>query len=257
MANATEPSWLLRDAGEKIAYFRDGHVTKGKTGAIWLGGFKSDMIGTKASELARWAKTRERALLRFDYFGHGQSSGDFKQGTISQWLADALAVMDQLTEGPQILIGSSMGAWISLLVALARPDRVKGLLLIAPAPDFTEALMWERYDESVRKTLVCDGIYLEPSDYGDPYEITLKLIEDGRQHLLLDAPIDLPIPVRILQGMKDTDVPWQHAMRLAEQLSGKDVQVRLTKAGDHRLSEPDDILRLTETLDGLLATIEA
>lgn len=257
MANMSDPSWLARDGGEKLAYFRDGNATEGKIGAVWLGGFKSDMIGTKATALADWAIAGNRSLLRFDYFAHGQSTGDFQQGTISRWREDALAVLDELTQGPQILIGSSMGAWISLLAALARPDRVKGLVLIAPAPDFTQKLMWDLYSDEVRETLVKTGLYLEPSDYGDPYEITLKLIEDGRKHLLLDAPIDLPIPVRILQGMADKDVPWQHAMRLAEQLSGSDIQVQLTKTGDHRLSEPDDIARLTETLDRLLSALEA
>lgn len=256
MADATQPSWLLRDDGEKIAYFRDGHATENQTGTIWLGGFKSDMTGTKASELARWANIQSRSLVRFDYFGHGQSSGDFRNGTISRWREDALTVLDTLTDGPQVLIGSSMGAWISLLVALARPDRIKGLVLIAPAPDFTQALMWNTYDDTVRATLEREGLYLEPSDYGDPYEITLKLIEDGRRHLLLEGPIPLSVPVRILQGMADTDVPWQHAMHLATQLSAPDVQVQMTKAGDHRLSDPDDIQRLTETLDRLLRSIE-
>ncbi len=251
MNTQTQVSFLARDQGEKLAYLQD--KAAGGTGFVWLGGFKSDMTGTKATALADWAATHQRSYTRFDYFGHGQSSGTFTDGTITRWRDDALAVLDELAAGPQVLVGSSMGAWIALLAALARPEQVKALVLIAPAPDFTEALMWEGFDETIRGTLRTEGIYRQPSDYDDePYEISYRLIEDGRQHLLLGGPIPLTLPVRILQGMADEDVPWRHAMLLAETLASEDVTVSLTKSGDHRLSEPDDIARLTETLDLLL-----
>ncbi len=254
MNTQTQVSFLSREPGEKLAYLQD--KAAGGTGIVWLGGFKSDMTGTKATALAEWAATRQRSYTRFDYFGHGQSSGRFTDGTITRWRDDALAVLDELAEGPQVLVGSSMGAWIALLAALARPGQVKALVLIAPAPDFTEVLMWEGFDETIRTTLRTEGIYRQPSDYDDePYEISYRLIEDGRQHLLLGSPIPLALPVRILQGMADEDVPWRHAMLLAETLASEDVTVSLTKNGDHRLSEPDDIARLTETLDRLLSDL--
>lgn len=254
MSTQTQVSFLARDPGEKLAYLQD--EAAGGMGIVWLGGFKSDMTGTKATALAEWAATRQRPYARFDYFGHGQSSGQFTDGTITRWRDDTLAVLDELAEGPQVLVGSSMGAWIALLAALARPEKVKALVLIAPAPDFTEALMWEGFDETIRATLRTEGIYRQPSDYDDePYEISYQLIEDGRQHLLLGGPIPLTLPVRILQGMADEDVPWRHAMLLAETLVSEDVTVSLTKSGDHRLSEPDDISRLTETLHQLLSDL--
>ncbi len=250
MSTQTQVSFLSRPDGEKLAYLQE-KGTDGNVGVTWLGGFKSDMTGTKATALAGWARARDRSYLRFDYFGHGQSSGRFVEGTISRWRDDALAALDELCEGPQILVGSSMGAWIALLAALARPTQVKALILIAPAPDFTEALMWDEFDETIRTTLRTEGVYRQPSDYDGPYEISFALIEDGRQHLLLGDTIPLTQPVRILQGMADEDVPWRHAMLLAETLTSDDVTVSLTKSGDHRLSEPDDIERLTKTLDKL------
>lgn len=259
MSSQPQPSFLPRPGiqsggPEKLAYVHDAPKNQG-IGVTWLGGFKSDMTGTKATSLADWAAAAGRGYTRFDYFGHGQSSGRFTDGTISRWRDDALAVLDEIATGPQVLIGSSMGAWIALLAALARPEQVKALVLIAPAPDFTEALMWAGFDETIRATLRSDGIYRQPSEYDEPYEISYNLIEDGRKHLLLGGDIPLTLPVRILQGMADADVPWRHAMLLADSLESDNVTVSLTKNGDHRLSEPDDIKRLTETLDGLLATL--
>lgn len=249
---------LARGDGESLAYQRaTPALPAGPTGLVWLGGFKSDMTGTKASALAEWATENRRAFLRFDYFAHGASSGDFRQATVGRWLDDALAAFDRLTSGSQVLVGSSMGGWMALLVALARPERVKALVLIAPAPDFTEELMWKGFSQEVRDTLQREGIYRRPSEYDDePYEITMKLIEEGRAHLLLDKKIPLTLPVRILQGMNDADVPWSHAMRLVEALQSEDVTITLTKAGDHRLSTPADIARLTREIGLLLGEIE-
>jgi pimeloyl-ACP methyl ester carboxylesterase len=240
---------FVRHDGETIAYLQ----RPGKTpGVIWLGGFHSDMQGTKAAALDEWAAKNGRAFLRFDYFGHGQSSGDFRHGTITRWRDDALAVLDELTHGPQVLVGSSMGAWIALLTAMMRTDRIAALLLIAPAPDFTERLMWERMPEEIRTQIREKGEWQGPSMYDDgPYPITLQLIEDGREHLLLGAPIEVQCPVHILHGMRDPDVPWAHATELAERLSGNPV-VTLTKNGDHRLSKPDDLALIERLLGELL-----
>jgi pimeloyl-ACP methyl ester carboxylesterase len=259
MTDQPEPKILLAPDGEKIAYCHDENMTgsaKRSVGAVWLGGFKSDMTGTKATTLAEWAEKTSRNYTRFDYFGHGQSSGQFVEGTISRWRADALAILDKIATGPQVLIGSSMGAWIALLAALARPDQVKGLVLIAPAPDFTEKLMWAGFDDNIRAQLQNEGVYRQPSDYDEPYEISYELIKDGRNHLLLDNCLELDLPIRILQGMNDPDVPWEHAMLLAEKLTSSDLTVSLNKKGDHRLSEPDDLRRLTNTLDEISARVE-
>jgi pimeloyl-ACP methyl ester carboxylesterase len=236
---------LLRDDGETIAYLRrDGKAP----GIIWLGGFHSDMQGTKAIALDRWAAQHGRAFLRFDYFGHGASSGSFRNGSISRWREDALAVIDRLSDGPQILVASSMGAWIALLAAKARPERMTGLLLIAPAPDFTERLIWARMPEITRRQILESGEWLRPSTYDDgPYPITRELIEDGRKHLLLDRAIDITCPIRIIQGMSDPDVPWEHALELAGRLTGNPV-VTLIKQGDHRLSTPGDLQRMERIL---------
>ena len=243
---------LVRADGETIAFLRRG----GKNpNVLWLGGFRSEMTGTKAEALDGWAQARGQSYLRFDYLGHGQSSGDFRKGAIGRWRDDALAVFDQLTDGPQILVGSSMGGWIALLLALARPERVKGLLLLAPAPDFTEDLLWAQLSADLRKQIVEEGEWLQPWGYGEePCPITRNLIEDGRNHLLLRAPISLSCPVRILQGMKDPDVPWQHAVRLMEHLSGNPV-LELVKEGDHRLSTPPDLQRMTEALESLISAV--
>jgi pimeloyl-ACP methyl ester carboxylesterase len=240
-------SELSRGAGEYIAYVR--HPGRGP-GIVWLGGFKSDMTGTKALALDRWASEQGRAFVRFDYFGHGASWGNFRHGTVTRWLDDTLAVLDRLTDGPQILIGSSMGGWLALLAALARP--VAGLLLIAPAVDFTEVLLWDSLDAAARTRILERGEWLRPSPYDpDPYPITRDLIEDGRKRLLLGKPLALDCPVRILQGMADPDVPWTHAMRLLDML-GPDTELTLIKGGDHRLSKPHEITLILRTLSGML-----
>jgi pimeloyl-ACP methyl ester carboxylesterase len=254
MTQASQPASPQRldtvDGGH-LAY----HRSPGKSpGVVFLGGYASDMTGTKAMALEAHVRDRGHAFLRFDYRGHGQSSGRFEDGTIGRWHADALAAFDDLTEGPQILVGSSMGGWIALLLARDRPQRVAGLVGIAAAPDFTEDLMWAEFDESQRATLERDRILRQPSEYSDqPYVVTMDLIEDGRNHLLLRAPIPIRVPVRLLQGMRDPDVPYRHALTLADRLEGDDVQIRLIKDGDHRLSTGRDLAILTDTVDDLLA----
>jgi pimeloyl-ACP methyl ester carboxylesterase len=191
-------------------------------------------------------------MLRFDYSGHGTSGGQFEQGTIGRWAADALAIIDQVSEGPLVLVGSSMGGWIALLAASARPERVAALIGIAAAPDFTEVLMWQAMSFEQRITLMSKGVLDVPSQYGDPYPITRALIEDGRNHLLLHEAIAINCPVRLLHGQCDPDVPWEFALRIADQLTGRDVRVILVKDGDHRLSRPQDLALLRQTLATLL-----
>ncbi len=217
----------------------------------------SDMSGTKATHLDRYATERGRAYLAFDYSGHGISGGTFEAGTIGSWASDALAVIDHATEGPQILVGSSMGGWIMLLVALARPERVAGLVGIASAPDFTEHLIWDQMPPDQRQALMRDGRLEQPSDYGDePYVITRALIEEGRRHLLLQSPIRLGCPVRLLHGLEDKDVPFDCSLALADALESQDVQITLVKGGDHRLSEPANLALLDDTLDRLMGQVE-
>jgi pimeloyl-ACP methyl ester carboxylesterase len=228
---------------------RSGHAPA----LIWLGGFKSDMKGTKAEALDRWAAEQGRACIRFDYSGHGESSGDFADGTIGRWLEESRAVFSQFCDGRTIAIGSSMGGWISLLLARdLREGRggngtgsLAGLVLIAPAVDFTEALMWQRMTPEIRAQIETTGSWQRPSEYSDePYLITRQLIEDGRNHLLLGGLIETGCPVRILQGVKDEDVPWGHAVSLVSRIARDDVVLTLVKDGDHRLSRPEDIDRL-------------
>jgi pimeloyl-ACP methyl ester carboxylesterase len=225
-------------------------------GLVWLGGYKSDMKGTKAVALADWAKTKSRACVRFDYSGHGESGGAFTDGTISRWLAESLMVFDACCSGPQILIGSSMGGWIALLLIRELRRRtqagvakgaasVAGVVLIAPAVDFTEELMWKRFTPEIKRELAETGLWKRPSQYADePYLVTRQLIEDGRNNLLLGGTIETGCPVRILQGVEDPDVPWQHAKALVARLACDDVVLTLIKDGDHRLSRPEDIERL-------------
>lgn len=221
-------------------------------GLVWLGGFRSDMLGTKAAFIDGWAARRGRAFLRFDYSGHGESDGRFEDGSIGEWTADALVAFDALTEGPQILVGSSMGAWTATLLALARPERIAAAVFIAPAPDFSERLMWPSFTEEQRQTILRDGRLEQPSDYGDePDIITRKLIEDGRDHLVMTGPIPLRAPIRILQGMGDDTVPWRHAVAFAQLIESGDVEILLSKAGDHRLSTPADLERLAAVLNSL------
>lgn len=222
-------------------------------------GFMSDMTGSKALALEELCRARGQAYLRFDYRGQGASSGAFKDGCIGDWADDALDVLDRLTQGPQVLVGSSMGGWIMLLTALARPLRVAGLVGIAPAPDFTENLIWRELTERQRCLMAEQGFVEIPSDYGDqPYVITQRLIEDGRQHLLLDkGQLPLAMPLRIIQGMEDKDVPWQTALNIQKAVESRDVEVTFVKAGGHRLSEPEDLARLTRTVAALLDQVES
>lgn len=221
---------------------------------VWLGGFKSDMNGTKAQALTKWARDRGQAFVRFDYSGHGRSGGAFEDGTISQWLDDALAILDRLTEGPVVLVGSSMGGWLSLLAARSRPERVTALILIAPAADMTERLMWSSFSPDVRDTIIETGRWERPSAYDpEPYVITRGLIEDGRRHLIMDGPIPLGGPVHILHGAHDQDVPAAHVFELAKLIRSPDLKVDIIEDGDHRLSRPQDLERLLEAADRMAA----
>jgi pimeloyl-ACP methyl ester carboxylesterase len=220
-------------------------------GLFWLGGFKSDMRGIKALALDQWAAAHGRAMTRFDYSGHGESAGEFAEGTIGRWLEESLAVFDACCRGPQVLIGSSMGGWLALLLAREvscrkePPATVAGLVLIAPAVDFTEELMWKRFPPEARRAIEDSGAWARPSLYSDePYLITRGLIEEGRRHLLLGGMIETGCPVRILQGVMDPDVPWQHALELVARFARDDVVLTMIKGGDHRLSRPEDIERL-------------
>lgn len=244
------PQSLDAGSGVSIAY----HRLPGKSpGVVFLGGFMSDMTGTKAITLETFCRSRGQAFLRFDYRGHGASSGRFEDGTIGQWADDARTAIESLTEGPQILVGSSMGGWIALLVALKLAPRVAGLVGIAAAPDFTEDLLWAVLPADKRETLQRDGVLYQPSQYGErPYGITHELIRDGRKHLLLRDPLKLRCPVRLLHGMLDPDVPWQRSLRLADKLEGGDVRVTLIKDGDHRLSRDQDLALLQRTVEELL-----
>ena len=238
---------LERPGGARLAWRKvEG---RGPT-VVWLGGFKSDMAGTKAQVLADWALARGRAYVRFDYFGHGESSGDFRDGTITRWREDALAVLDALVDGEAVLVGSSMGGWIACLAAMAAPGRVKAMVLVAPAPDFTEKLMKPEIPPEGLADLARDGVWLRPSEYGEPYPITRALLEDGARWSILEAQeIPIAAPVRILQGGEDPDVPWAHALQLAQALKGPDVVFTLVRDGDHRLSRPQDIARLLAAVD--------
>jgi pimeloyl-ACP methyl ester carboxylesterase len=261
----SEVGALHTDHGVDLAYRRRRAAQPSQIGAnqehatiVFLGGFKSDMTGSKATALDDFCNARGLGFLRFDYSGHGASGGDFLDGTISRWAADALAVIDRLTGGPLILVGSSMGGWIMLLAALARRDRVRGLVGIAAAPDFTEDLIWRGLSGTDQHRLMTHGRLEQPSEYSaDPYVITRALIEDGRRHLLLGGSIDLDMPVRLLHGMADPDVPYRHALRLAEKLASRDVRITLVKDGDHRLSRPGDLALICAAVAELAQCPEA
>ena len=217
---------------------------------VWLGGFLSEMTATKASALDAWAAETGRAMLRFDYSGHGASSGAFRDGTIGDWLEDELAAIERHAGERPVLVGSSMGGWIALLAARRMTPPPAGLVLIAPAADFTEALMWERFSDEQRRAILKDGAYLRPSEYSpEPTPITRRLIEEGRDHLLLGGPVRTGCPVHVLQGMADPDGPWEHALKLVERLAEDDVVTTLIKDGDHRLSRPEDLARIVEAVD--------
>lgn len=242
---------LISKAGHILAW-QSVPASESGPGVFWLSGFHSDMGGTKAIALRAAARERGAGYTAFDYSGHGQSGGEFGDGTIGLWLDDAVTALDALTAGPQILVGSSMGGWLALLLARQRPERVAGLVLIAPAVDFTERLLWKRLRPSARRQIESEGRWLRPSAYDvAPYPITRNLIVEGRSHLLLPGPIPVQAPVRILQGMADPDVPWRHALVTLQALSSPDTHLCLIKDGDHRLSRPQDISVLTRIVFGL------
>ena len=251
---ATQARILPRTDGATIAY---RHTPGRAPGIVFLTGFRSDMNGSKAVFLEDVCRREGRAFVRFDYFGHGASSGDFLQGTIGRWAEDAVAVLDALTEGPQVLVGSSIGGWIMTLAALARPERIAGLVGIAAAPDGTAERLPARMTAAQRTELDRDGVTHLPSAYGDgPYPITRNLLEEGRRHLVLGGPIPLTCPVRLIHGLADEHVPWSCSQRLAACLESTDVELILIKAGDHRLSTPADLERLSDVLAALLRRIE-
>ena len=236
--------------GRRIACRR---VPGAAPGVVFLGGFRSDMTGTKASFLENWARARGQAFLCFDYTGHGASSGDFRDGAIGDWARDAGDAIAALTEGPLVLVGSSMGGWIALLVARASPARAAGLVGIAAAPDFTEDGMWAEMDAATRARLLRDGAVLAPSEYGDePYPITRRLIEDGRRHLVLRDPLDLPFPVRLLHGSADRDVPPAVALRLLGHARAADMRLTIVKDADHRFSAPGNLELIARTIEEII-----
>ena len=254
-----EPGVFRTQSGLGLHYLKR-HARGGgalRPGVVWLGGFRSDMTSTKAERLDEWAAAHGRAYMRFDYSGHGRSEGTFEARAIGDWFSESLEILRGLTQGPQILVGSSMGAWIALLVARSlaereESDRLAGLVLIAPAVDFTQALLWPRMPPQARRAIEEDGLWLRPSDYSqEPYPITRRLIEDGRRWLLLDGEICAGAPVHILQGMQDSDVPWTHAVALLEHLACDPATLTLIKDGDHRLSREEDVARLISAIDAL------
>lgn len=243
-----------QDARSIAVRVTPGISTLDAPGVLWCGGFLSDMGGTKAVALAQWGARTGREVVRFDYSGHGESGDSFENGTISRWAEEALAVLERCTRGPQIVVGSSMGGWIALLMARALAARgasakLAGLVLVAPAPDFTEELMWKAMPEDVRAAILHQGKWLRPSEYGPAQPITRVLIEDGRNNLVLGAPFAVGCRVRILQGVADPDVPWRHALKLVTCLAEDDVVVTLIKDGDHRLSRPEDLERLIAAVE--------
>ena len=247
---------LARASGASIAYHAvAGSSSNSLPGIIFMTGFMSDMTGGKALALEQLARERELAFLRFDYQGHGQSSGEFAEGTISLWAEDALAVLDELTEGPQILVGSSMGGWMMLLTARTRPERIAGLVGIAAAPDFTEDLLRQELTAEQMAEVEENGFVVVPSEFEDDYTFTKALFDDGKEHLVLREEIPLDCPVRLLHGLNDQSVPWQTALTIQEKLRSEDVEVTLIKNGDHRLSEDADLARLTRTVSALVDSL--
>ena len=254
---AAGPETLNRPDGATLVYDRVAATGTAKAGVVFLHGLMSDRGGTKAAVLADHCRAKGYGFVRFDMFGHGASSGRFQDGTVTRWTEDAVAVLDHLTTGLQILIGSSMGGWVMLRAALARVDRVAGLIGIAAGPDFTEDIMWDEFSDDERAELQEKGVVNVQSDYDPrPYPISRALIEDGRKNLVLTGPpIAVTCPVRLLQGQRDTAVPWQRALTLAEKIAGDNVDVQLIKDGDHRLSRPQDLKRLCAVLDDLMAEV--
>ncbi len=244
---------LKTASGRELAHVRHEGAPDTGPGVVFLGGFKSDMQGTKALALQDWARRRGQAFLRFDYSGHGESSGAFADGCIGDWAEDARAVIEALTEGPQVLVGSSMGGWISALLAREIPERIAGFVGIAAAPDFTEDSMWAGFDAGQRAQLQQEGVVYLPSEYGEPYAITRRLIEDGREHLVLRQPLPMPFPVRLLQGSADADVDMSVALRLFEHIDGEDVRLNIVKGADHRFSSPECLALIEASLAEILA----
>lgn len=249
-----EPEFIDVD-GERIALRQ---VAGASPGVMWLGGFKSDMLGTKAETLSAWGQDKGHAFIRHDYSGHGESSGRFVDGTISLWLKQSLEVLRRRTQGPQILVGSSMGAWIALrmvqeLHKAGEGGRLAGLLLLAPAPDFTADLMEPQLTDEQKRDLEEKGFFEEPSEYSpEPNVYTKALFDDGRANRVMTGLIDTHCPVHILQGMADPDVPYHHALRLVEHLPADDVTLSLIRDGDHRLSRPQDLAMIISALEGLI-----
>ncbi|NIP89769.1 MAG: alpha/beta hydrolase [Gammaproteobacteria bacterium] len=256
-----EPQFLEIGQGPKrrrIAYRFDEGAREASPAVFWLSGFLSDMASTKVSALSAWAKREGHAMLCFDYSGHGVSGGDILQGSIGDWLEEATSTLEMLAGRRVVIVGSSMGGWIALLLAQALAKsgdkRLGGLVLIAPAWDMTEKLMWEKMGDKTRAIIETDGVFYAPSDYDDPYPLTKILIEEGRNHLIAAGDIEVGAPVRILQGMRDEDVPWPHALALVDLIEDDDVEVTLVKDGDHRLSGEEDLQRLTRTVGALIET---
>jgi len=241
-----KPQFIKSQENRNIAY----HYHKGKdVTVVFCGGYMSDMEGTKALYLENACAELGLSYVRFDYSGHGSSSEDFVDGTIGKWTEDALAVIDQVTKGPLLIIGSSMGGWVGLLICLARKERLKAFIGIAPAPDFTRELMWDQYSEGIKDILKKDGVYLEPSEYSDePYKVSYNFITEGENHIILNAPIEINCPVRLFHGLKDTSVPSEFSARIADKVVSKDVIISYSKSGDHRLSTDEDLQRLKGAL---------
>lgn len=245
----TDPKTFSTEQGREIAY----HKTEGKgPGVVFLGGFMSDMDGTKAVFLEDWARKTGRAFLRFDYSGHGKSSGEFRDGCIGDWADDAEAAIRELTTGRQILVGSSMGGWISLLLARRMQSRLAGIVGVAAAPDFTEDSMWANMNTMLRAKLNNEGVIYEPSDYGEPYAITKRLIEDGRNQLVLRRPLRLPFPVRLLHGTADTDVDMSRPQKIMDHAEAEDIRVTYVKAEDHRFSSPAALNLIKDSIEEII-----
>ena len=255
--DATEPQFLHVGSGDRARRIAYRWAEGRRPALLWLPGFLSDMASTKAAAVDNWASARGLAMMRFDYSGHGLSVGDLLRASIGDWLEESIAMCALMGRGPFITIGSSMGGWIALLLArrLARQGRsheLAGLVLIAPAFDMTEALIWHELPQAAKDEIGRAGVTYVPSPYGDAYPITRHLTEEGRSHLLAGQPFDPGCPVRILQGMRDSDVPWRHALALVDLLASADVELTLIKDGGHRLSEPHDLSRLTAAIGALV-----
>ena len=247
------PSILTRPSGATIAYH---HLPGDRPGVIFCTGFKSDMTGGKALALESWCTGAGRQFTRFDYQGHGASSGKFKDGTIGEWKSDAVAVLDEVTSGPQVVVGSSMGGWIAFLLAVARTERIAGIVGIAPAVDFTQALLWPRMTDEARRQIEEEGVWYRPSEYDpEPYPITRTLIEEGRNNLLMPGPIPFHGPVRLIHGMLDEAVPWEHSLKIADAVASDDVELSFIKDGEHRLSRDSDLSRLISAVQNVIERV--